>query len=143
MVRIDNERLAVSKLRDRDFVLRTFLPCALWILKKRAKEEAGYPGLSVRLPGDVVLCRSPLAAYRFALSVYGLVKGAQKKVFSAQVTNRPDIVDAGFFRNCEGHVAIMSWRRGDWEDLILAQCFQNDFEGFWQILSEAGNATVH
>jgi hypothetical protein len=37
----------------------------------------------------------------------------------------------------------MSWRRGEWEDVILMQCLQNDSEGFWQIVSEAGNVTLH
>jgi hypothetical protein len=140
---IDNYHHAVSKFRDRDFVLRAFLPCALWILKRKGKQEAGYPGLSVQLPGDVVLCRSRIDVYRLAVSVYGPVSGRQKKVFSAHVTNRPDFFDAGFYRNCEGHVGIMSWRRGEWEDVILVQCFQNDAEGFWQIVSEAGNVTLH
>jgi hypothetical protein len=32
----------------------------------------------------------------------------------------------------------MSWRRGEWEDVILVQRFANDSEGFWQLVHEAG-----
>ena len=140
---INNDGLAISKLRDRNFVLRAFLPCAFWLLKRKGKREAGYPGLSVHLPRGIVLCQSRIDVYRFAVSVYGLVKGCQMKVFSAHVTNRPGFFDSGFYRNCEGHVGIMNWRRGEWEDVVLKQGLETDPEGFLELLYEAGNVTLH
>jgi hypothetical protein len=143
MISNNNEHLTLCKVRNRDFVLRAFLPCAIWLLKGKGKVQFGYPGLSFRLPCDVVLCWSRINSYRGAISIYAFVKGVQKKVFSAQLTNRPDYVDAGFFRNGEGHVGIMSWRRGDWEDHIVAECFQDDVEGFWKAVLEKAGGSIH
>jgi hypothetical protein len=143
MISVNNERLALCEVRNRDFVLRAFLPCALWLLKRKGRDEFGYPDLCVRLPGDVVLCWSRMDEYRGAISIYAFVKGVEKKVFSAHLTNRPDYVDAGFYRNGEGHVGIMSWRRGEWEDIIVAECFQDDVKGFWKAVLEKAGGSIH
>ena len=139
MISSNNEHLSLCKIRNRDFVLRAFLPCAIWLLKERGKAEFGYPGLSVCLPGNVALCWSRMDSYRGAVSIYAFSKGVQEKVFSAHLTNRPGYVDARFYRNGEGHIGIMSWRRGDWEDQIVAECFQDDVEGFWNAVLEKGD----
>jgi hypothetical protein len=139
--RINNGSVTLSTIKDRDFALRALVPCALWIVKRRGRLDAGFPGFSVRLPGEVVVCRSRIDLYRFAVSVY--VPVCKKKVFSAHVTNRPELFDPAFYRNCEGHVGVVSWRRGEWEDVILEQCFASDSEGFWQVLREAEGLPLH
>jgi hypothetical protein len=95
---IDNDRIALSRLSNRDFVLSAFVPCALWILKRKGRKETGYHGLSVQLRGEIVLCKCWIDPYRLALSIYGPVKGSHKKVFSAYVTVDRDLVDAKVYR---------------------------------------------
>lgn len=134
----DDIVLSISKLRNRDLVLRMLIPCALWLLQNEGSSVDDYPGRSVRLTSDTVLCRSKMDDYRFAIGAYV----EEKKVFSAHVTNRPERFEAGFFRNCEGHVGVMSWRRGEWEDFVVERCAK-DPGGFWQLLREAADATLH
>jgi len=44
-----------NKIRNRDLVLRAFLPCALWIIKTEGIEDGKYPGSSATLPGNIAL----------------------------------------------------------------------------------------
>ena len=133
--------LAINKIRNREVALRAFLPCALWIIKKEGIEETDYPGSSARLPGDIVLCLCQIDSRHFALSVYAVGAGRQKKVFSAHLTNMPQAFDPNLYKNCEGCVRIISWRRGAWENVVLVECFEHDSEGFWELLHQL--VTLH
>jgi hypothetical protein len=90
-----------------------------------------------------VLCQSRIDSDRFAVSVYALVRGCQQKVLSARVTSKPQFFDPSFYKNCEGCVGVMSWRRGEWENVILVQCFENEAQGFWDLVHNVANTTLH
>jgi hypothetical protein len=42
------------------------------------------------------------------------------KVFSAHVIDLPSLGDPKFYHFGNGHVGLMSWRRGVWEDAVMA-----------------------
>jgi len=37
------------------------------------------------------------------------------------VTDRPDLGDPEFYRSLGSSVYLLSWRQGEWEDIILSQ----------------------
>jgi hypothetical protein len=137
----DRGHPAINKIRNRDLALRAFVPCALWIIKREGIEEGKYPGSSATLPGNIVLHLACIGAHHFALSIHADVKGRRKKVFSAKVTSMPTGLDPNAYRNCEGCVRVVSWRRGEWENVVLVECFEHDSEGFWEVLDQL--VTLH
>jgi hypothetical protein len=61
-----------------------------------------------------------MGANRVMLSAYWPVKLKITKVFSAHVTDLPSAVDQKFYRYYGGQFGLLSWRRGEWEDVIIA-----------------------
>jgi hypothetical protein len=98
------------------------LPKIFGIVFEKGKETHGYSGRTAQLGADVTLTGSYLGANRLVLSVYGPVKSGvgTMKVFSAHVTDLPSCGDPSFYCNCDGCCALLSWRRGPWEDAIMA-----------------------
>ena len=72
------------------------------------------------LQTEIELSGSYLAPSRIMLSAYWPVNGRIVKVFSVHVTERPELGDPAFYRYVGGSVGLLSWRRGEWEDAIMA-----------------------
>jgi hypothetical protein len=118
---VTNMTPRISSIRRRDKVLRLLLPKTFGLFWRRGQVVVnGYPVCSVQLQRDIVLSVSPLLPHRMMLSVYAPVNAKRMKVLSAHVTNMPMYMDPDFYRNCDGCVCILSWRRGKWEDVIMA-----------------------
>jgi len=110
----------ISKTKNRDAVLAQLLPKSFGTICQRGQKIDGFPGSSVQLDGDHILTGSHLGPDRIMLSVYSPVNSRTMKVFSAHVTDSPAQGDPNFYRNWNGCVGLMSWRRGAWEDTIMA-----------------------
>ena len=110
--------LRISDVRNRDKVLRSLLPKIFGLCWGQVVRCCS--GCSVQLQNEITLSVFPLLPHRVVLSVYAPVNAKPKKVFSAHVTNMPMYMDPKFYRNCDGLVGVMSWRRGGWEDIIIA-----------------------
>jgi hypothetical protein len=110
------QEMQVSKHRDRDAVLGILVPKMLEIVRAKGLKIEGFGERSVQLTDEVVLSTSSLGAERIMVSVYD----GPAKVFSAHVNDSPNDFDPGFFRYRGGRVAVLSWRRGAWEDAVVA-----------------------
>jgi hypothetical protein len=110
----------ISKIRNRDAVLRAIVPKILRILCAKGSKLHGFGGRSVQLTDELVLSASPLGSERILLSAYHGVSEEIAKVFSAHVNDFPAGFDPDFFRYQGGRVAILNWRRGRWEDVVMA-----------------------
>jgi hypothetical protein len=111
---------SISKIRNRDYVLAALVPRMIKIVGDNGSALHGFGGRSVQLTDEIVLSASPLGADRVMLSVYYGLGDDIVKVFSAHVTGSPERGDPSFFRYMGGGVGILSWRRGTWEDVIMA-----------------------
>jgi hypothetical protein len=110
----------VSKIRDRDAVLGAIVPKILGIVRTEGQKVHGFGGRSVQLTGAIVLSASAIDAHRLMVSVYHESLSGIVKVLSLHVTDFPSAADPDFYRNQGGRVAVLSWRRGIWEDAIMA-----------------------
>jgi hypothetical protein len=117
----------VSKIRNRDAVLEIILPKFFGILGVKGSKLPGFGACSVQLTDDIVLSASGIGVERVMLSAYDVLNSEITKVFSAHVNDCPDGFDPGFFRYQGGRVAILSWRRGRWEDVVMADPTSNGF----------------
>ena len=112
---------SLSTIRNRDHVIRHLMPKIFAIIQDRGRPNAGHLGMAAPVNDELTLSAYALDSYRVALSVYWPVKGELLKVFSAYVMRDPRFGgDPGFYRYMDGQVGVMSWRRGQWEDLIAA-----------------------
>jgi hypothetical protein len=129
---------SLSKVRNRDQVIRQLMPKIFAIIRDRGRPNAGHLGLAAPVNDELTLSAYAIDSYRVALSVYWPVKGELLKVFSVYVMRDPRLGgDPGFYRYMDGQVGVMSWRRGQWEDLIAAEATGGG-------LPELGiSATVH
>lgn len=117
---------SLSTIRNRDHVIRQLLPKIFAIIKERGRLGAGHLGLAAPVNEELTLAAYAIDPYRVALSVYWPVKGELLKVFSAYVVRDPGLRgDPNFYRYWDGQVGVMSWRRGQWEDLIAADVTGN------------------
>ena len=108
----------ISKIRSRNAVLGMLVPKILGILNSRGKLH-GFNGRSVQLNETIVLSAFSLDARRLMMSVYAEPTPDVVKVLSLHVTSFPSAVDPNFYRYRGGRVAVMSWRRGEWEDDVM------------------------
>jgi hypothetical protein len=113
------ELVKISKIRNRDTVLGAVIPKIHGILCAKGSKLHGFGGCSVQLTDDMVLSANRLGRERIVLSVYDVVNSEIIKVFSAHVNDDPGGFDRAFFRYQGGRVAILSWRRGTWEDVVM------------------------
>lgn len=112
---------SLSTIRNRDHVIRHLMPKIFAIIRDRGRPNAGHLGMAAPVNDELTLAAYALDRYRVALSVYWPVKGELLKVFSAYVIRDPRMGgDSSFYRYMNGQVGVMSWRRGQWEDLIAA-----------------------
>jgi hypothetical protein len=111
----------VSEMRDRNSALAILIPKILGILAARGQKLHELPGNSVQLNGQTELSASFIDADRIMLSAYHPTGQRIVKVLSAHVTDTPSDGDPSFYRHQNGMVAIMGWRRGSWEDSVMAE----------------------
>jgi hypothetical protein len=111
--------IATGKRKSRDEVLAHLLPKIFGIICDRGGKIDGFSSSSAQLIGDVVLTGRQLGPNRIVLSVYSPVKSRTMKVFSAHVTDTPAYGDPKFYRYYGGSVGLLSWRRGEWEQVIM------------------------
>jgi hypothetical protein len=102
--------VAISKVRNRNEVLKRLVPKIFGVIGERGQRLEEFPGCSARIDGELILMGSQLGPDRIVLSVYWTLKSQLTKVFSAHVY--------GGLEN--GRVGLMSWRRGAWEDAVMA-----------------------
>jgi hypothetical protein len=117
---MDEVNGCVSKIRNRDVVLAAIIPETLRILCANGTKLHGFGAVSVRLADDIVVSAGRLGARCIMLSVYDVVNSEITKVFSAHVNDSAGGFDPAFFRYLRGRVGVLSWRRGTWEDMVLA-----------------------
>ena len=111
---------SVSKIRDRNGALGAIVPKILGIVGSRGKKLHDFGGRSVRLTDAIVLSAHPIDAHRLMLSVYDGPVWEIVKVLSLHVTDFPSAMDHNFYRYQGGRVAVLSLRRGNWEDAVMA-----------------------
>ncbi len=111
---------SVSKIRDRNAVLSAIVPKILGIVRERGRKLQDFGGRSVQLTGAIVLSAHPIDAHRLMMSVYDQLVSGIVKVLSLHVTDFPAAADPSFYRYQGSRVAVLSWRRGNWEDAVMA-----------------------
>ena len=109
----------ISKVRSRDEVLKYLLPKYFGIICEQGLRLEGDFSCAARLDGELTLTGCHLGPNRIVLSAYWPLKSQLKKVFSAHVIDSPDWGDPNFYHFLNGHVGLMSWRRGTWEDAVM------------------------
>src|SRR6266436_106547 len=110
----------ISQPRHREEVIARLLPKIFGIISERGYPSRDHLGCSAELSGELVLTGCMLGTDRIALSVYWPVKSQIMKVFSAHVISTSSRGDPNFYRHWNGHLGLMSWRRGAWEDAVMA-----------------------
>jgi hypothetical protein len=111
---------SISRIRNRDSVLGLVVPKILGILYTRGHKLHGFGGRSVRLNEAAVLSAASIDAHRLMISVYDGSVWEIVKVLSLHGTDFPSAMDTNFYRYSGGRAAVLSWRRGKWEDVIMA-----------------------
>jgi hypothetical protein len=110
----------ISQIRSRNDVLKHLVPKIFGIICEKGQGLADFPGCSATLDGELTLSGCHLGPDRIVLSAYWPLKSQMTKVFSAHVIDLPRSGDPNFYRFWSGHVGLMSWRRGAWEDVVMA-----------------------
>ncbi|MGZ5829681.1 MAG: hypothetical protein ACXWJW_14230 [Xanthobacteraceae bacterium] len=105
----------ISKTRDRSSVLNLLVPKILGIVWEKGLPSNGI-GISAKVNGGIGL----FVSNHLTLDVHAPMKSNSKKVLSAYVSAVRVGDEPKLYRYCEGHVSIMSWHRGEWEDSIMA-----------------------
>lgn len=123
----------VSATRNREQALSLLLPKILCILSEKGQPgRRAEPGELV-CPGDIIArVNSELEIGVSALREEAVIVHAylrtdifnSKKVLSVHLTKQ-DFGDPQFFRYWDGRCGILSWRRGTWEDAIMAHAIES------------------
>lgn len=114
-------RSSISKNRDRECVIRHLLSKIFSTLRERGHPDLDYLAIAVHLPEDVTIATCESDSCVTLLSVYWLIHGRIVKVFSAHILRGADMRgDPNFYRYGNGRVRVINWRRGRWEDMIVA-----------------------
>jgi hypothetical protein len=111
----------ISQIRSRNEVLKLLVPKIFGIICAKGQSLEAFPGCSAELDGEITLTGSHLGPDRIVLSAYWPLKSQITKVFSAYVMDLLGSGDPNFYRFWNGHVGLLSWRRGTWEDAVMAQ----------------------
>lgn len=114
-------RPSISKIRGREQVIRRLLPKIFGLLRERGRPDSDYLGIAVHLPEGVTIATCEPESCVTLLSIYWLIHGRIVKVFSADILRGADMRgDPKFYKYGNGRIRVMSWRRGRWEDMIVA-----------------------
>jgi hypothetical protein len=119
----------VSKIRDRERALDILLPKFLGVLWRGEPSPEGSPdqnddrlrvgGCMVHIGRDFAIGGSAVS-YGYAIHAYVRKPGADwMKVFSAHLGDR--VFYDKNFKYWGGRCAILSWKRGSWEDHLCAE----------------------
>jgi hypothetical protein len=110
----------INQVRRRNEVLKCLLPKIFEIISENGQRLEGFYGWSAKLDGELTLSGCHFGAERIVLSVYWPLKSQITKVFSAHVIDSPSLGDPSFYLFCNGNVGLVGWRRGIWEDVVMA-----------------------
>jgi hypothetical protein len=115
----------LSRVRSRDRVLAVLVPKLLGILWDIGASPGLLGGISsvAGIDSDIEIGGSKFREGTFFLHVCVAPElGAWnwRKVFSAHVADRV-FADPAYFPYCGGRCGILSWKRGPWEDRVMAQ----------------------
>ncbi|MET3841939.1 hypothetical protein [Bradyrhizobium sp. OAE829] len=121
MTTIVRESVALGKgSANRDEALQRLVPKILGIILVEGGKLSGLGGRSVRLNGGLELSASGrLGPHRIMLSAYRPSGETTVKVLSLHITDEPRFADPAFYRYVDKSIAVLSWRRGDWEEIVL------------------------
>lgn len=110
--------------KNREESLRTLMPKFLGIINEEGakRPDSDFGGVSAVIRGDVevILNGLPIGADRIVISAYSPVRSRLTKVFSAHLINASHRADPDSNRNLDCWIGSISWRRGDWEQIIVA-----------------------
>jgi hypothetical protein len=125
IVRLPIKPRRVSQVRSRDEALEILLPKFLGILWETGKVDKGIGALhgnvTAFIDGEVELGGFVLGYGVFGLHAYApTARSPWTKVFSAHLGD-PSVVDPSYFPYWGGRCCILSWKRGRWEDRIVAK----------------------
>ena len=109
----------VSTIRSRDKALDLLLPKFFGILCEMGKLE-GQSAKAI-IDGQIELQATKFRPDGIMLSAYAPTKKSPlDKVFSVQLATDRTSVDPAYFPYQTGRCGILSWKRGAWEDRIVA-----------------------
>jgi hypothetical protein len=112
----------ITRIRDRDRVISELLSKVFGIIAQLGHSVPGYGRCAAWVGEGVIITGVPICSDRAMLSIYYPVSRSDvMKVFSAHVSSVPQFGDIAFYRYWDNHVAILGWRRGGWEELIMSQ----------------------
>src|ERR1700683_952045 len=130
LTHLRTEPTIMRSVHRRDETLGFLLPKILGILWEKGRTDAPHiPGDIKAIPGDVVatidddlgIGAAAFGAGRFYIHAYGSTdRVTWTKLFSAHLGDH-SVVDPAHFPYWNGHCGILSWKRGPWEDKIIAQ----------------------
>jgi hypothetical protein len=103
----------------RDKMLRVLLPKILGLLWERGRAPTGRNFVSVELGRAVEIGCFAMGDGIFDVTVNAFVDSDWAKVFSAYLAGHP-VRDARY-RYWENRCAIVAWKRGEWETLVIEQ----------------------
>ncbi len=112
--------LLVSKTRARDKALALLLPKFFGVLWDRGRPGERSRSVKAFIGNDLELGGDEMQRGAYCISAYVLTSEWQAtKVFSAHVGSRT-VID-GVWPYWGGCCRILSWKRGPWEDRIVAE----------------------
>jgi hypothetical protein len=115
----------VSLVRRRDEALHLLIPKLLGVLWEAGRADKGpsaiHGKVTAPIESQIEVGGYLLGPGRFGIHVYVAIDGAEiTKVFSAHLGD-PSVVDSRLFPYYGGRCGILSWKRGPWEDRIVAE----------------------
>jgi hypothetical protein len=105
---------------NREEALLRLVPKMLGILWEEGQSSRLPSSVLAVLPAGIELSACYLLPNRIMLGAYSPVNDRFVKVFSAHVTERSELADPTFYRYVGGSVGLLSWRRGEWEEAVMA-----------------------
>ena len=114
----------VSKTRSRDRALALLLPKFIGVLWERGQLSERPGSVKALIGDDLELGASEIVHGGYAISAYLLLPDSRAtKVLSAHVAASRAVID-GLWPYWGGLCSILSWKRGAWEDRIVAEQVQ-------------------
>jgi hypothetical protein len=113
-----------SRKGNREEALVQLIPKMLGVLHEEGQSSRLPSSRLAVLSTGVEVSACYLAPSRIVLGAYSPLNDRFVKVFSAHVTERSELADPAFYRYVGGSVGLLSWRRGEWEDAVMAHAAQ-------------------
>jgi hypothetical protein len=105
---------------NRNQVLGELVPKVLGIVAQRGCDVAGLGGCAAMIGDDIAASAHRLGLFRIMLGVYCQWRSEPVKVLSLHTTtNTARYFDPDDYKYVDGKVALLSWRRGGWENDIM------------------------